>query len=132
MASLNQTLISGAGNVDILYGTCEVTDAFGIVRSCTCKDAADEQEFEDCRGNVREVLLKKERIELTMDVEFDGDLGAPARGDDIAFPEPFNVTGQILDIEVKWDRNDRKMMTITAKHWKSMGSTPTVTALDDA
>lgn len=130
MSSLNQTLIGP--NVDILYGTCEVTDAWGIVRSCSCQDACDEQVFTDCRDNPREVLLKNERIELTMEVEFDGALGAPARGDDIAFPDPFNVTGQITGIELKWERGDKKLMTINAKHWKAMGSTPTVTALDDA
>ncbi|OAI55330.1 hypothetical protein AYO49_05630 [Verrucomicrobiaceae bacterium SCGC AG-212-N21] len=132
MASLHQTLISQPGNVDIIHGTCEVTDAFGIVRSCRVSDQCDEQVFLDCRGNPREVLLKNERIELTMTVEFDGDLGAPARGDDIAFPDPYSVTGQITGIELIWEQNDRKLMEITAKHWQAMGSTPTVTVLDDA
>jgi hypothetical protein len=131
MASLNQTLIGP--NVDILYGTCEVTDAWGIVRSCRCKDACDEQVFMDCRENPREVLLKNERVELSMQVEFDSEIGAPTRGDDIAFPDPFNaLTGQIIDFEVVWERGDKKLMDITAKHWKAIGSTPTVTALDDA
>jgi len=130
MASLNQTLIGP--NVDILYGTCEVGEVWGIVRSCTVKDACDEQLFEDCRGNPKEVLLTNERIELTMDFEYDAALGIPARGDDLAFPAPFSVTGQVIDLEMKFDRKDKVVVSITAKHWKAMGSTPTVTALDDA
>jgi hypothetical protein len=130
MGSLNQTLIGP--NVDILYGTCEVTDAYGIVRSCECADECDEQVFEDCRGNPREVLLTNERIELTMEVEFDAVAGKPERGDDIAFPEPFNVVGQVIKSRVKWEKKDKKLLTIEAKHWRAMGSTPTVTPLDDA
>ncbi len=133
MASLNQTLISGAGTINIVYGTCLVGQTWGVVRSSNCKDTCDEQLFTDCRENTREVLLKNERVELTMQFEYDPELGIPSRGDDISFPEPFEgLTGQVTEIGVTYDRGDKVLVEITAKHWKSLGNSPTVTTLNDA
>lgn len=133
MASLHQILISGAGNVSHSYGTCAVGDTWGIVRSCTVDDEADVQLFEDCRGNVREVLLTNETLKLNIDVEYDPALGKPNRGDDFAFPEPYaDVNGQVINTHIKFERKDKVIMTLEVSHWKSMGNTPTVTELDDA
>jgi hypothetical protein len=124
---LNQTLI---GPASILFGTCEVSQAYGVVKSCKEKDTADEQKFLDCRGNTRAVLLTDERIELQLEVVFD-DGNTVDLGDDIAFPES-GVTGQVTEAEIAWEQNGEKGYTITAKHWKSLGSTPTVTHLSVA
>ena len=121
--ALNQTLI-GPGTID--FGTCELAQTYGTVVSGSVKAANDEQVWESCRGNTEVVLLKNERFELTMEVLFNGTL--PDVGDDIAFPE-VSVTGQIVDFEITWAQGDRKKLKLNAKHWKSLGSSPTVTSL---
>lgn len=124
---LNQTLIGGD---TILYGTCEVTQGYGIVASCSVKKTADVEPFLNCRGNPRLVLLSNIRMELQLEVEFDEDVGVPALGDSIAFPE-VGVVGQVLEAEVKWERKGLKMMTISATHWLDIGDAPVVTELEE-
>lgn len=126
---LNQTLIGGDED-DILYGVCEVTDAFGEVESCELGDECDEQEFTNCRGNTRLVLLKNERYEMELEVIFDALIGLPARGASVAFPT-VGVTGQYIRGRIIWSKEDRVKMRMTCKHWKELGSTPVVTALEE-
>ena len=124
---LHQTLI-GPDDEDFLYGTCEVSQGYGIVKSAKEKETADKKLFEDCRGNTRAVLLANETIELSLEVVFDATIGKPDLGDDIAFPES-GVTGQVVESEVSWEQGGEKGLSITATHWKALGSTPTVTHL---
>lgn len=124
-APLNQTLIGGTS---ILYGLCEITTAFGEVESCTLSDECDEQEFKNCKGNTKMVLLTNERYELDLEVIFDSTIGLPDRGDAVAFPT-VGVIGQYIKGSIVWSKEDRVKMKMTCKHWKSLGSAPTVTTL---
>lgn len=128
---LNQTLIADDEEFEILYGVCEITAAFGEVESCELADECDEQEFINCRGNTRAVLLKNERFELDLEVIFDAGVGLPSRGDSVAFPV-VGVTGQYIRGRIIWSKEDRVKMRMTCKHWKTMGSAPTVTNLTSA
>jgi hypothetical protein len=128
MAALNQTLIGPSATIP--FGTCEVNQTYGLVVSCRVKETADVETFMNCSGNVKEVLLRNERYELQMEVEFDETIGKQDLGDPIAFPE-VGVTGRVIESELMWEREGRKMYSITATHWKSIGSAPTVTHLDD-
>lgn len=122
---LKQTLI---GAESILYGICEVTSAFGEVESCTLSDECDEQEFKNCKGNTKMVLLTNERYELDLEVIFDASVGLPSRGADVAFPT-VGVIGQYIRGSIVWSKEDRVKMRMTCKHWKSLGSSPTVTSI---
>jgi hypothetical protein len=125
---LNQTLIGP--EAEIPWGTCEVSQAYGLVVSCRVKETADMEVFLNCRGNAREVLLRNERYEATFEVEFDESVGKQDLGDPIAFPE-VGVTGRVLESELMWEREGRKMYSITATHWKDIGNSPTVTHLSE-
>lgn len=123
---LHQTLIGESATIP--WGTCEVEQAYGLVVSCSVKETADKEEFLDCRGNIREVLLRNERYEAQLEVEFDEGIGKQDLGDSISLPE-VGVTAQVVESEIKWERDGRKMYSITATHWKEIGSSPTVTHL---
>ena len=127
MAALNQTLIGVAITID--YGVCEFPTTFGEVVSGSVKLTCDKQEWENCRGNVKLILLRNQRYEMQLEVEFDSALDLPALGDDIAFPF-WEVTGQVLDAEIKGSRTERIRMSINATHWIELGSSPTVTQLE--
>ena len=119
---VHQTMI---GNNNILYGTCEVEQGFGTVISSTLKRANEKQEWEDCRGNTRLILLRNKRYEVEMEVEFDPSVTLPVEGDSLAFPH-VGVTGQILNWDLVFAKADCVKLKITATHWDSLGDSPTV------
>lgn len=122
---LNQTLIGDP--TDFTFGTCEVSDGHGEVLSASLKDTNDMQKWTNCSGNTKLVLLKDQRFEFVLEVEFASSIGSPEQGDSIVLPT--GQTAQVINTELKWDQNQRKRMTINATHWKSIGSSPVVTAL---
>jgi hypothetical protein len=107
-------------------GTCEIAQTFGTVKSATLKDSCEKTIFEDCCDDAALVMLHKEVLELTLEVLWTSTAAVPARGNQITFPVA-NILGNIENIETKWGSGDKKMLSITASHWKSIGNVEAVT-----
>lgn len=113
------------------FGACEVAQTFGTVKSATLKDSCEKTIFEDCCDDAAAVLLHKETLELTLEVLWTSTAVVPARGMQITFPVA-NTLGNIMDIETKWEAGGKKMLSITANHWKSMGNVEAVVVACEA
>lgn len=113
--------VSGPANA-LVHGTCELTElgVFGQVENCSVTNVSEQKEFLDCLGNLRELLLTNPAFELEFDVIFDADVEPPAIGDTISFPY-IGVTGIVLPgTQIKWAKQEARMMSIKAKSWNSL------------
>ncbi len=106
-------------------GTCEIAQTFGTVKSAELSNEVEQTTFEDCCDDVVAVLLHKESLELTMDVLWMTTAVVPAIGMQVTFPVA-NTLGNITGLKTKWESGGKKMLSITAKHWKSMGNVAAV------
>lgn len=102
-------------------GTCEVAQTFGTVKSAELSDTCEKTIFEDCCDDAALVMLHKEVLELSLEVLWTSTAVVPARGMQITFPVA-NTLGNIIDVKTKWGSGDKKMLSITASHWKSIGN----------
>lgn len=108
------------------FGTCEIASTFGTVKSAELSDDCDETIFEDCCNDAAAVLWHNEKLELSLEVLWTSDATVPARGAQITFPVA-NTLGNIKTIKTKWENGGKKMLSITAYHWKSIGNIEAVT-----
>ena len=112
-------------------GTCEIAQTFGVVKSAELNDDCEETIFEDCCDDAALVMWHKESLELNLEVLWTSTATVPARGDQITFPVADTV-GNIKSIKTKWESGGKKMLSIVAKRWKSIGNVTAVTvACDD-
>lgn len=118
---MGQQILLAPNNVR-KFGTCEVTQVFGTVKSATLDETVDEEIWEDCCNDAAAVLLHNHRYELSLDILFESDKASAAViGAQIDFPVA-SVKGNITGVTVKWESGGKKMLTIKAKHWKSLGN----------
>ncbi len=104
---------------NIIFGTCQISDAFGEVKSAGIKRTADKEELDNAKGALKAAILKKPRFELTLKVLFTAEKDAPGIGEQIVFPL-VEVVGRILDISIDWEDATGRMMTIQATKWDSL------------
>lgn len=104
---------------NIIFGTCQISDAFGEVKSAGIKRTADKEELDNAKGALKAAILKKPRFELTLKVLFTAEKDAPGIGEQIVFPL-VEVVGRILDVSIDWEDNTGRMMTLTATKWDSL------------
>lgn len=132
----NSTII---GSDEFVYGICEVQNlnpdegtyaaaSFGHVSDASLKRTADQEEIEECDGELRALLLRNKRYEMTMSIRVKKTLVLQELGSRLMFPVA-SIYGSILEWELKWQSKGTKMLDITATHWDSLGSSPTVTLL---
>lgn len=110
------------GDEGVIFGTIELDDAYGEVRSATLSREADLIEIENSVGGLKAAILNKPRLELEMEVVFDAAVDLPELGGSIAFPGTSPVIrGRILGgIQLKWSNKAEKMVSFKATHWDSM------------
>jgi hypothetical protein len=104
---------------NIIFGTCQVGDEFGEVKSASVKRTADKEDLANAKGSLKAAVLRNPRFELTLETLFTADVAAPGLGEQIAFPL-VDVVGRILDVEVKWEDASGRMLSITATKWDSL------------
>jgi hypothetical protein len=109
------------GDNTLVIGTAMLGDDFGSINNASCKRTADKEELEAASGNLRAVILKKPRFELTMEVLFDSSVTPPGLLDQITLPFA-GVTGRVLDAEIKWEKGKERLLSITATHWDAIGT----------
>lgn len=103
------------------FGTCEIASTFGTVKSAELNDDCEETIFEDCCDDAAAVLWHKETLELNLEVLWTSDATEPVRGMQITFPVA-STLGNIKSVKTKWEAGGKKMLSIVAKHWKSLGN----------
>lgn len=116
---------------DLVQGTCELSQAYGTVISGELDWPEDLEEIKGCDGLVSSVLLRDDKIGYNFTVLFPDTVSVPAKGTNIPFPTVAGagVQGQVVSAKVNWTREGQRQMSIVARHWKALGSTPTVTAV---
>ena len=114
------------GDQNVKWGTCELDQSYGQVKSASLKRApGSREEFTNCAGGLIALLLRDTNHQLSLKVLFDSSIGTPDLGDPIVFPLA-GVTGNILEWSVDWEEKGQVQMSIEAGHWDAMGSNPTV------
>jgi hypothetical protein len=107
---------------NIVFGTCMLGDEFGKVKSCGLKRNADQEVIKKANTQgILAIILTNPKFELSLDTQFTADTEPPGIGDPIDFPLA-GVTGRVLDIDVKWEENGHRGMTISATSWDTLGS----------
>lgn len=107
------------------FGTCEIGQTYGTVKSATLDESVSEEIWEDCCLEPEAVLLYNHILELSLDVLFEaGKSDTVVMGMQIAFPVA-GIYGNVTGISTKWE--NKKMLTIKAKHWKSLGNRAPIT-----
>lgn len=104
---------------NIIFGTCQIGDDFGEVKSAGVKRTADKEELQKATGSLKACVLKNPRFELSLKVLFTADKDAPGIGEQIAFPL-VEVVGRIMDVSIDWEDSSGRMMTIEATKWDSL------------
>lgn len=134
---MSQSILAAAvpGIYDnLVNGTCVLDQSFGTVIDGSIELPEDLQEIVGCDGAVSAVLLRNQKINYTFKALFPSGVDCPSRGDDVSFPDvggetDGGLTGQVVSAKVDWSQGTQRMISITARHWTGLGSTPTVTAL---
>lgn len=116
---------------NIVFGTAQIGQDFGKVKSATLDRTADNQDIPNGIGGLRAALLTNPRSEFTLETLFETDVNAPGLGELIVFPLLADdlgnpVCGAITKVTPKWDENGARMLSITATNWDSLGARPTV------
>lgn len=123
---------------DLVRGTCELDQTFGTVISGEIDLPEDIEEIKGCDGKVSAVLLNDERINYTFTALFPDTIELPSRGDDVTFPLAGGelgftgdtaLKGQVVTAKANWTQDGQRSLTITARHWKTLGSAPTKTTI---
>lgn len=121
----------GALPDNIVFGTAQIGQDFGKVKSATLDRTGDTQDIMNGIGGLRAALITNPRSEFTLETLFETDVDAPGLGELIVFPlldddlgNP--VCGTILKVTPKWDENGARSLSITATNWDSLGARPTV------
>lgn len=125
------------GSTEFVYGICEVqtldpsgshytAKSFGHVKDTTLSRTADQEEVEDCDGDLLALLLRNPRYELTMSIRVKSTITLQELGSRILFPVA-TIYGNLLNWALKWQSRGMKMLDITATHFDSLGSSATVT-----
>jgi hypothetical protein len=139
--SLNTTipgyLAIGELPENVIFGTAQIGDDFGTVKSATLDRTGDTEEILNGNGGLRTLLINNPRSEFSLDTLFTSDVEAPGLGELIAFPLLADtlgnpVCGSILKVTVKWEEKGARMLTITATNWDSLGARPTAKSFDPA
>lgn len=111
------------GDNTLVMGTCMLGNAFGKIKSAEVTRTADKEEIENCGGNLRAVVLKKLRFEMSLETVFDTSVTAPGVGDAITLPLA-GVTGTVLQAKVKWEEGKERGLSITATYWDALANAP--------
>ena len=125
--SLNTTypenyIIISDNPANIVFGTCTLGDEFGKVKSCGLKRNSDQDIIKKANNQgILAIVLTNPKFELTLDTQFTSEIEPPGIGDEIEFPLA-GVVGRILEIDVKWEENGQRGMTITATSWDTLGN----------
>lgn len=106
---------------NIIFGTCEIANSFGEVKSADVKRTADQEMLNNAKGSLRACVLKNPRFELSLETLFTDDITAPGIGEAIGFPL-VGVIGRILDVTPKWSDAGGRTLSITATSWDSLGA----------
>jgi hypothetical protein len=130
------------GSNEFVYGICEVQNlaapdpqttpvtyipsGFGHVRDASLKRTSDKEEIEDCKGDLRGLLLRNPRYELQMSMVTKATLTLAELASRLAFPLTATY-GHVLEWNLKWQSKGLKMLDLDASRWDSLGSSPTVT-----
>jgi hypothetical protein len=106
----------------IVFGTCMLGDTFGSVESASVKRGADTEEIMKCGGALLAYIMKNPFFELTLKVLFTSDVTPPELGQLIEFPLA-GISGRIIpSIDIEWEKDGQRMMSITAKSWDSLNN----------
>jgi hypothetical protein len=116
---------------DLVNGTCELPQGYGTVISGELDFPEDIKEIEGCDGLISAVLVKDDKIGYTFTALFPSTVTKPEKGANIPFPAVAGsgIQGQVVAAKINWTQGGQRQMTITARHWRNLGSTPTVVAL---
>lgn len=130
------------GSTQFVYGICEIqnlvvpdpqTDpvtyapaGFGNVRNAKLGRKADQEQIEDCFGDLRALLLRNPRYELQLSIVVKSSLTLCELGARLSFPIA-NMYGNVLDWDLAWQSKGLKMLDMNASRWDALGDNPTVT-----
>jgi hypothetical protein len=91
----------------------------------------DLQEIVGCDGRVSAVLIRNEKIGYSFTTIFPTGIALPTRGSNIAFPSiaGAGIGGQIVSVKVNWTNGGQRGLSVVARRWALLGTTPTVTAV---
>jgi hypothetical protein len=116
---------------DLVNGTCELGQGYGTVISGELDYPEDLQEIVGCDGRVSAVLVRDEKIGYSFQTIFPTGITLPKRGDNIAFPAlaGAGIGGQIVSVKVNWTQGGQRGLSVVARRWEQIGTTPTRTAI---
>lgn len=114
---------------NVIFGTAQIGDDFGVVKDATLDRTGDTEEILNGNGGLRALLINNPRSEFSLDTLFTSDVEAPGLGELIAFPLLADtlgnpVCGTVLKATVKWTEKGARMLTISATNWDSLGARP--------
>lgn len=134
------------GSTEFVYGICEIQNlvvpnpqtepatfapaGFGNVKTAKLGRKADQEQIEDCNGDLRALLLRNPRYELQLSIVVKKTLVLAELGSRLSFPIA-NMYGNILDWDLGWQSKGLKSLDMNASRWDSLGDSPTVTVVDD-
>lgn len=116
---------------DLVHGTCELGQGYGTVISGELDYPEDLQEIQGCDGRVSAVLVRNEKIGYSFTALFPTGIALPTRGSNVSFPAiaGAGIGGQIVSVKVNWTQGGQRQISIVARRWALLGTTPTVTAI---
>lgn len=116
---------------DLVNGTCELGQGYGTVISGELDYPEDLQEIVGCDGRVSAVLVRDEKIGYSFSTMFPTGIALPVRGDNISFPSVAGagIGGQIVSVKVNWTQGGQRGLSIVARRWALLGTTPTRVAI---
>jgi hypothetical protein len=107
------------GDDTLIMGTCMLGNAFGQIEDAEVSRQADKEEIENCGGNLRAVIWKKLRFEMTLNSIFDASVAPPGIGDAITIPFA-GVGGTVQEASIKWAKGKERMLSIKATYWDAL------------
>lgn len=116
---------------DLVNGTCELGQGYGTVITGELDYPEDLQEIQGCDGRVSAVLLRDEKIGYSFTTLFPTGIALPVRGDNVAFPTVAGagIGGQVVSAKVNWTNGGQRQLSVVARRWALLGTTPTVTPI---
>jgi hypothetical protein len=116
---------------DLVNGTCELGQGYGTVITGELDYPEDLQEIVGCDGRVSAVLMRDEKIGYSFTTIFPTGITLPKRGDNVAFPSlaGAGIGGQVVSAKVNWTNGGQRGLSVVARRWALLGTTPTVTAV---
>jgi hypothetical protein len=119
------------GSSEFVYGICEVQNlaepegdiyipsGFGHARDASLKRTSDREEIEDCRGDLRALLLRNPRHELQISLVTKVTVEVAEMASRLVFPIA-DILGSVLETTLKWQSKGLKMLDLDASSWDSM------------